>query len=258
MSCSARLPVYILITGAIFPKYAGTVIFGLYLTGIFLAIFISMLFKRTLFKNKAAPFVMELPPYRMPTMKVIVRHMWDKGQHYLSKMGGVILVAVILIWALEYFPRGGAQMTPEEQLSNSYIGKIGRTIEPVIRPLGFEWRMGVSLITGAAAKEVVVSTMGVLFGSGHYHETNVKPNLSAIIQAETYHSGVRSGAKVFTPLAGISYLLFILIYMPCIAVIATVKKESSSWKWTAFLILYTTSLAWLLSFSVFQIGSFFI
>lgn len=257
MSCSARLPVYILITGAIFPKYAGTVIFGLYLTGILLAILISILFKKTLFKNKEAPFVMELPPYRMPTMKVIIRHMWDKGQHYLSKMGGVILIAVILIWALEYFPRGDSNMTPDEQLSNSYIGRIGRTIEPVIRPLGFEWRMGVSLITGAAAKEVVVSTMGVLFGSGHYHDKNVTPNLSAIIQSETYHNGSRSGSKVFTPLAGISYLLFILIYMPCIAVIATVKKESSSWKWTAFLIIYTTSLAWLLSFSVFQIGSLF-
>ncbi len=258
MSCSARLPVYILITGAIFPKYAGTVIFGLYLIGILLAILISILFKRTLFRNKAAPFVMELPPYRMPTMKVIVRHMWDKGQHYLSKMGGVILIAVILIWALEYFPRGGSHITPEQQLSNSYIGKIGRTIEPVIRPLGFEWRMGVSLITGAAAKEVVVSTMGVLFGSGHYHEKNVEPNLSAIIQSETYHDGPRSGTRVFTPLAGISYLLFILIYMPCIAVIATVKKESSSWKWTTFLIIYTTSLAWILSFCVFQIGSLFI
>ncbi len=258
MSCSARLPVYILITGAIFPKYAGTVIFGLYLTGILLAILISIIFKRTLFKNKEAPFVMELPPYRMPTMKVIVRHMWDKGQHYLRKMGGVILIAVILIWALEYFPRGGSHVSPEEQLSNSYIGKIGRTIEPVIRPLGFEWRMGVSLITGAAAKEVVVSTMGVLFVSGHYHEKNVEPNLSAIIQTETYHNGPRSATRVFTPLAGISYLLFILIYMPCIAVIATVKKESSSWKWTAFLIIYTTSLAWLLSFSVFQIGSLFI
>jgi ferrous iron transport protein B len=257
MSCSARLPVYILITGAIFPKYAGTVIFGLYLTGIFLAILVSILFKRTLFKNKAAPFVMELPPYRMPTLKVIVRHMWDKGQHYLRKMGGIILIAVILIWALEYFPRGSSQTTPEEQLSNSYIGRIGRTIEPVIRPLGFEWRMGVSLITGAAAKEVVVSTMGVLFGSGHYHEQNHAPNLSGIIQAETYHSGPREGTKVFTPLAGISFLLFILIYMPCIAVIATVKKESSSWKWTGFLILYTTSLAWVLSFCVFQIGSLF-
>lgn len=257
MSCSARLPVYILITGAIFPKYAGTVIFGLYLTGIFLAILISILFKRTLFRNKAAPFVMELPPYRMPTMKVIVRHMWDKGQHYLRKMGGVILIAVILIWALEYFPRGGDHTTPDEQLSNSFIGRIGRTIEPVIRPLGFEWRMGVSLITGAAAKEVVVSTMGVLFGSGHYHEKNAGTNLSSVIQAETYHSGPRMDSKVFTPLSGISYLLFILIYMPCIAVIATVKKESSSWKWTAFLILYTTSLAWLLSFCVFQIGSLF-
>ncbi|MCX6252621.1 MAG: ferrous iron transport protein B [Bacteroidetes bacterium] len=258
MSCSARLPVYLLITGALFPKYAGTVIFCLYLTGILLAIIISIIFKKILFKSKEAPFVMELPPYRMPTVKVIFRHSWDKGQHYLSKMGGVILIAVILIWALEYFPRGEKSTTPEQQLTNSYIGKIGRTIEPVIRPLGFDWRMGVSLITGAAAKEVAVSTMGVLFSSGEYHETVAKPNLATVLQTETYHTGPKVGQKVFSPIAGISYLLFILIYMPCIAVIATVRKESASWKWTTFLIVYTTSLAWLLSFAIYQVGSLFL
>ena len=173
-------------------------------------------------------------------------------------MGGIILVAVILIWALKYFPRGGSQATPEQRLSDSYIGRIGRTIEPVIRPLGFEWRMGVSLITGAVAKEVVVSTMAALFESGHHVPGKESANLSTTIRSETYHSGSRAGTSVFTPLAGISYLLFILIYMPCIAVIATVRKESSSWKWTAFLIVYTTSLAWILSFCVFQIGSLLI
>jgi ferrous iron transport protein B len=255
MSCSARLPVYILVAGAIFPKYAGTVIFGLYLTGILMAVIVAIIFKKILFKSREAPFVMELPPYRMPTLKVISRHMWDKGQHYLNKMGGVILIAVILIWALEYFPRGNAYQSKEEQLSNSYIGRIGKVVEPVIQPLGFDWRMGVSLITGAAAKEVVVSTMGVLFGSGHYHESGGKQNLSAILQTERYHDGTRAGQKVFTPLVGISYLLFILIYMPCVAVIATVKKESASWKWTAFLVIYTTGLAWLMAFVVFQLGS---
>ncbi len=254
MSCSARLPVYILIAGAIFPTQAGTVIFGLYLTGVILAVLISLVFKNTLFKSKEAPFVMELPPYRMPTNKVILRHMWEKGQQYLQKMGGVILVAVILIWALEYFPVG-SNGTPEERLQNSYIGKIGKTIEPAIAPLGFDWRMGVSLITGAAAKEVVVSTLGVLFGSNHFHEQAKQVSLGTRLQKAEYGEGPKTGQKVFTPLAGISFLLFILIYMPCVAVIATVNRESGSWKWALFLIVYTTALAWILSFTVFQVGS---
>ena len=254
MSCSARLPVYILIAGAIFPDHAVAVIFGLYMTGIILAVLISLVFKRTLFKSKEAPFVMELPPYRMPTLRVIMRHMWEKGQQYLQKMGGVILIAVILIWALEYFP-AGSKASPEERLQSSYIGKIGKTIEPVIAPLGFDWRMGVSLITGAAAKEVVVSTMGVLFGSSHYHEKEAPHTLGERLQKATYQDGPKIGTKLFTPLAGISYLLFILIYMPCVAVVATVNRESGSWKWALFLISYTTVLAWLLSFAVFQLGS---
>ena len=254
MSCSARLPVYLLITGAIFPKHAGTVIFLVYMTGIVLAVLISLVFKKFLFKNKEAPFVMELPPYRMPTFRVIMRHMWEKGQQYLKKMGGVILIAVIIIWALEYFP-GGASVSRAERLQQSYIGKIGKVIEPVIAPLGFDWRMGVSLITGAAAKEVVVSTMGVLFGTPSADEAGPKTDLTTKLQAVTYDSGKLKGKKIFTPLVGFSYILFILIYMPCIAVIATVKRESGQWKWALFLIVYTTVLAWSLSFAVYQLGS---
>ncbi len=250
MSCSARLPVYILITGAIFPKHAGLVIFGIYLSGILLAVIISLIFKKILFRRREAPFVMELPPYRMPTLRAIMRHMWEKGRQYLSKMGGIILIAVILIWALEYFP-AGSKVKPEERLQQSYISKIGKTIEPLIHPLGFDWRMGVSLITGAAAKEVVVSTMGVLYSSHDPQKKDVN-NLSERIQTERYTEGPRQGQKIFTPLSGISYLLFILIYMPCVAVIATVKKESGHWKWALFLIVYTTALAWLVSFTVYQ------
>ena len=255
MSCSARLPVYLLIAGTVFPKHAGSVIFGLYITGIVLAIIVAIIFKSTLFRKKAAPFVMELPPYRIPTAIVIFRHMWDKGQQYLRKMGGVILIAVILIWTLEYFPKGGSTSTREERLQNSYIGRFGQSIEPIMRPLGFDWRMSVSLLTGAAAKEVVVSTMGVLYESGHYHENSVKPDLKQILGNDIVKSGARKGKKTFSPLVGVSFLLFILIYMPCIAVVATVKKESGSWKWTLFLITYTTFLAWLLSFTVYQVGS---
>jgi ferrous iron transport protein B len=170
-------------------------------------------------------------------------------------MGGVILIAVILIWALEYFPSGLNSKKQEGQLQNSYIAQIGKIIEPVIRPLGFDWKMGVSLITGAAAKEVVVSTMGVLYDTGHYHEKETRKNLQVVLSNEKHHDGPKKEEKVFTPLVGISFLLFILIYMPCVAVVATVRKESGSWKWALFLITYTTALAWLLSFSVYQIGS---
>ncbi len=254
MSCSARLPVYLLITGAIFPKHAGTVIFLVYMTGIILAVLISVIFKKFLFSSREAPFVMELPPYRMPTLRVIISHMWEKAQQYLKKMGGIILIAVIIIWALEYFP-GGAGVSKADRLRQSYIGKIGKVIEPVIEPLGFDWRMGVSLITGAAAKEVVVSTMGVLFGSVTADEATPKPDLTARLQTATWESGHHAGQKIFTPLAGFSYILFILIYLPCIAVIATVKRESGHWKWAAFLMVYTTVLAWTLSFILYQLGS---
>jgi ferrous iron transport protein B len=251
MSCSARLPVYILVAGAVFPKHSGTAIFLLYLTGIFLAVVVSLIFKKTLFKSNEAPFVLELPPYRIPTMKVSVRHMWEKGRQYLSKMGGVILIAVIIIWALEYFP-AGMDASPQERLEQSYVAKIGHFVEPVIEPLGFDWRMGVSLMTGAAAKEVVVSTMGVLFES---EKDRPSRTLKEAVQMATYNTGPKSGQRVFTPLAGASYLLFILIYMPCVAVIAAVSKESGSWKWALFLMAYTTVLAWMLSFAVFRIGT---
>jgi len=254
MSCSARLPVYILITGAIFPNHAGNVIFLIYITGIILAVLVSLIFKKTIFKSKEAPFVMELPPYRIPTLRVSLQHMWDKGQQYLRKMGGVILVAVIIIWALEYFP-AGSQATPKERLEKSYIASVGKFIEPVIEPLGFDWRMGISLITGAAAKEVVVSTMGVLYGAKDELPVKAESSLPQILQKAKYTDGPKIGQRIFTPLVGISYLLFILVYMPCVAVIITVSRESGSWKWALFLILYTTALAWLLSFSVYQIGS---
>jgi ferrous iron transport protein B len=253
MSCSARLPVYILITGAVFPDHAGNVIFGLYITGIILAILISIIFKKLLFKSNEAPFVMELPPYRLPTIRVISMHIWEKGKQYLNKMGGIILLAVILIWALEYYP-GGSGAPPEKRLEQSYIAQFGKAIEPILTPLGFDWRMGISLITGAAAKEVVVSTMGVLFGTGDdplMHDND----LTSRLQSATHQHGAREGEKLFTPLVGISYLLFILIYMPCVAVMATVGRESGHWKWALFLVTYTTILAWVLSFIVYQTGS---
>ncbi len=291
MSCSARLPVYVLIAGAIFPDRAGHVIFMLYMVGVVFSLLMSILFKNILFRNREAPFVMELPVYRNPGIRVILRHMWRKGAHYLKKMGGVILLASVVIWVLSYFPRkvefsenypkliqqeevrmdrmlarGQMEEAAEsqqkiirlqgemeaEQQASSLIGRLGKTVEPVIRPLGFDWKMGISLLTGFAAKEIVVSTMAVLYQANDADPTT---SLQTRISEEVYISGPKKGEPVFTPLAGISFLLFVLLYLPCIAVIAAVGRESGSWKWAAFVLFYTTSLAWLVSFVVYQAGS---
>jgi len=275
MSCSARLPIYVLIAGAIFPNNAGNVIFGLYMVGIVFSLLMAIIFKNTLFRHKEAPFVMELPLYRRPGIVLILRHMWFKGAQYLKKMGGVILIASIIIWALGYFPRkvefsrdfdaliAGSQSTEEmvqlqsereaERQYHSYIGKIGQAIEPAIRPLGFDWKMGISLISGFAAKEVVVSTMGVLYQTGEGEEANV--SLQEKIKQQVYTSGPRTGEKVYTALSGLSFMLFVLFYLPCVAVITAVGREAGSWKWPLFVLFYTTALAWLVSFIVYQSGS---
>ncbi|RLD72478.1 MAG: ferrous iron transport protein B [Bacteroidetes bacterium] len=282
MSCSARLPVYVLVAGAIFPTKAGNVIFMLYLIGIVFSMLMSILFKKTLFKNSEAPFVMELPIYRNPGIRVILRHMWTKGAHYLKKMGGVILVASLVIWALGYFPRNveytrdyqelitleqekgteqaetqvallSLQMESERQ-QHSYIGRLGMAIEPVIRPLGFDWKMGISLVTGFVAKEIVVSTMGVLY-QGDPDGVEGSASLQERIREEVYTEGPKAGASVFTPLTGISFLLFVLFYLPCVAVIAAVGREAGNWKWAAFVLFYTTVIAWTASFVVNQLGT---
>jgi ferrous iron transport protein B len=285
MSCSARLPVYVLVAGAIFPEQAGNVIFLLYMIGVVFSFLISILFKNILFKNKEAPFVMELPVYRNPGVKLIVRHMWFKGAHYLKKMGGVILLASLVIWALGYFPRDveysknyeqlialefekgsdpseeavaelQRQRESEKQL-HSFIGRIGIAIEPVIRPLGFDWKMGISLVTGFAAKEIVVSTMGVLYQADTGEGTYGSVSLQQRISEQKYTTGPKAGTSVYTPLTGISFLLFVLFYLPCVAVIAAVGRESGSWKWAAFVLFYTTAIAWTVSFVVYQVGSLF-
>ncbi len=292
MSCSARLPVYILLIGAFFPTSPGTILFLLYATGIGLAIMVARLFKRILFKKSDVPFVMELPPYRVPTLKSTSRHMWHKGRQYLKKMGGVIMIASIIIWFLGYYPRENEQTRAIEQQKKeimaqlplpivqqqmesvahpttntretlrelnelqehvrhegSYIGALGKAIEPALSPLGFDWKMGVSLLSGIAAKEIVVSTMSVLYQA---EGTDKKGNSNLIekIRSDTH----TDGTMTFTPLVAFSFLLFTLIYFPCIAVVAAIKKESGSWKWAAFTIFYTTGLAWLISFLFYQIG----
>ena len=251
MSCSARLPIYLLLAGAFFPNHAGLVLFGLYFTGIVLAVVMARVFKRFLFPKDETPFVMELPPYRVPTARSIFIHTWEKGKQYLKKMGTVILLASIVIWFLGYYPRPEAEgeLTAQEQMeqqANSYIGRIGRAIEPVMAPCGFDWKMSVALLSGVAAKEIVVSTLGVLY-TGNADEDNAA--LSERIQADTYPDG----SPVFTPVVALAFLLFVLIYLPCIATIVAIKNEAGGWKWALFSAGYSLVLAWLVAFAVFQV-----
>jgi ferrous iron transport protein B len=284
MSCSARLPVYVLLISAFFPAKQGLVLLSIYLIGVVLAIVMALLFKKVFFQKAEVPFVMELPPYRMPTLRNTSIHMWNKSVQYLTKMGTVILFASILIWALGYFPRNTKNSIrydtailkiqnnlsiPEnsketqinkllieresERMEKSYIGQIGHLITPVIAPLGFDWKIGVSIITGLAAKEILIGSMGVLYQSDlEADETSV--GLQNKLQQQVFTSGPKVGEKVFSPLVAFTLMLFVLIYFPCIAVIAAVKREAN-WGWAAFTMVYTTVLAWLVAFGTYQIGS---
>ena len=238
MSCSARLPIYLVMIGAFFPNCASFMLLCIYTAGILLAVIMARIFSKFLVKGEDSPFVMELPPYRMPTSKSIMRHTWEKGAQYLKKMGGIIMIASIIIWFLGYYPQHDAYESVAEQQKNSYIGQIGKAIEPVIKPLGFDWKLGIGLISGVGAKELVVSTLGVLYtNEGDVENVNLSNRIP------------------ITPLVALAYMLFVLIYFPCIATFAAIKQESGSWKWAIFAAGYTTGLAWLIAFTVFQIGS---
>jgi ferrous iron transport protein B len=294
MSCSARLTVYVLLISAFFVEYRSLILFSLYLFGVLLAIITAFLLRKTFFKTKDIPFVMELPPYRIPTLKTILRHMWFRAQIYLKKVGGIILVASVIIWFLGYFPRNNdimadynqridsvkthytnipinerandweARMSAEVKHLNSHknnelqekslIGYIGRFIHPVMEPLGFDWKMSISLLTGVTAKEVVVGTLGVLYEAEGEEDDEINTSLISRIQEQTYLKGPKQGEKVFTPVVAISFMLFILIYFPCIGVIAAIKKESGGWKWPIFEAVYSTVLAWLMAFLAYNIG----
>ncbi len=241
MSCSARLPIYLVMIGAFFPNYASFMLFCIYTAGILLAVVMARIFSKFLVKGEDSPFVMELPPYRMPTSKSIMRHTWEKGAQYLKKMGGIIMIASIIIWFLGYYPQHDAYESAAEQQENSYIGQIGKAIEPVIKPLGFDWKLGIGLISGVGAKELVVSTLGVLYtNEGDMENVNLSDRIP------------------ITPLVALAYMLFVLIYFPCIATFAAIKQESGSWKWAIFTAGYTTGVAWLVAFAVFQIGNFIV
>jgi len=249
MSCSARLPIYIMITGTFFAaKYRTWIIMLLYVTGIALAVVMSRLFSRFLVKGDDTPFVMELPPYRFPTTKAIARHTWEKGKHYLKKMGGIILVASIIVWALGYFPHND-NLSPQQQQEQSYIGMIGKAIEPAFRLQGFDWKLDVGLISGVGAKEIVASTMGVLYaGNGSAaDEGDESPDKYTDLYNKMTANGI-------TPLIAFCYMVFVLIYFPCIATIAAIKNESGSWGWAIFVAVYTTALAWVVSGLIYQVG----
>ena len=241
MSCSAKISIYAFFTAAFFPRYRALVMLGLYVLGILIGIIAALIMNKTAFRGKPVPFVMELPPYRMPTSKAIFRHTWEKGAQYLRKMGGIIMVASIVIWALGYYPNHDEYESVTEQQENSYIGRIGKAMEPVIEPLGFDWKLGIGILSGVGAKELVVSTLGVLYAD----------------DAEA--DAVSLGERIpITPLVAFGYMVFVLIYFPCIATLAAIKGESGSWKWAVFAGLYTTALAWLMSFAIYQIGGLFL
>lgn len=302
MSCSARLPVFVLLIYSVFPKQPGLILFGIYLLGIAVAMLMAWVFRKTLFRGSDTPFVMEMPPYRIPTLRATLLHMWRKAVQYLRKMGTVILLASIIIWFFGYFPSStprdkefAAQIeqiegqlaacesagktssellhNPAErqdslqreltrianertalQQRNSLLGQLGRAIEPAIRPLGFDWRIGVGLLSGFAAKEVVVSTLGALLQTGgDVDEESVL--LRERVRTVTVESGPRAGELLFTPLVALSLLIFVLLYMPCVATIAAVRKESGGWKWALFTAFYTTAIAYLMAMLVYQVGS---
>lgn len=270
MSCSARLPIYVMITGSFFAlKYRSLAMLSLYVIGVLMAIVMSRLFSAFVVKGEDTPFVMELPPYRFPTWKAIGRHTWEKGKQYLKKMGGIILVASIIVWALGYFPHtDDPSVSNQQQQEQSYIGRVGRAVEPVFRPMGFNWKLDVGLLAGVGAKEIVASTMGVLYSnddsfkddSNFSSESGKYVKLHELITQDVaqLHGISYEKAQPIATLTAFCFLLFVLLYFPCIATIAAIKGETGSWGWALFAAGYTTVLAWVVSAVVFQIGCLFI
>lgn len=254
MSCSARLPIYIMIIGTFFAaQYRSWVMIMLYVIGVIVAIIVSKVFSSFVVKGEDTPFVMELPPYRWPTPKAIGRHTWEKGKEYLKKMGGIILVASIVVWALGYFPHDES-LSPVQQKEQSYIGSIGKAVEPVFELQGFNWKLDVSLIAGVGAKEIVASTIGVIYsGDDSFGDDDSFSDDTA----KYSRLRIQMLADGITPLAAFSYLLFVLLYFPCIATVIAIRNETGSWSWAAFSAFYTTAIAWIVSAVVYQIGSLF-
>ena len=247
MSCAGRMPVYILIAGAFFPRHAGLVLLGLYGLGIGLAIVAAKIMS-FFFKEDDLPFVMELPPYRVPTAKSIFRHTWEKGKQYLQKMSGIILICSLAIWFLGYFPNHDVYDSVQEQQEHSFIGYVGKAMEPVLRPLGFDWRMGVGIVAGVGAKELVVSTLGVMYAD------DVPSGPDSVGDTKLQKALVKS----VTPAGALAYMVFILLYFPCIATFIAIRNESGGWKWAILTAVYTIVLAWVAAFITFNVAGLFL
>jgi ferrous iron transport protein B len=244
MSCSARLPIYLVLAGALFPHHAGLVLFSLYVLGIVVAILSAKLLNAFLPNKDNRPFMMELPNYRLPLLKSVLRHTWERGRQYLHKMSHIILLASIVIWVLSYFPNHDAYESPQQQQEASYLGQLGHLVEPVFAPMGCNWRMNVGLISGVGAKEIVVSTLGVLY-SGQ--------EVDADDDAQASQLASQLAADI-SPLAALSFMIFVLLYFPCIATIAAIRRESGHWAWALFAVVYTTGVAWCVATLVYQLG----
>ncbi|MCM1333169.1 MAG: ferrous iron transport protein B [Bacteroides sp.] len=260
MSCSARLPIYVLLVGTFFSKHASLVFLGIYLLGIFVAVITARMLRRFWFKADETPFVMELPPYRLPTFKASLRHMWGKGEQYLKKMGGIILFASVIVWALNYFPLHNEQAsTPEFEAAmiaddstidtsrDSYLEMIGKAVNPVMEPLGFHWRSTVAALAGAPAKEIVVSTLGVLYSGNEEID-------DASLSVRLTKPNPVTGHPDFTPASALSLMVFVLLYFPCMATVVAIVKETGSWKYGAFSIIYNTLVAWGVAYIVYNIA----
>lgn len=249
MSCSARLPIYVLLVGTFFEAHAALVFTAIYLLGIFVAMLTAIMLRKFWFKADETPFVMELPPYRIPTLRSSIRHTWSKGEQYLKKMGGIILVASIIVWALNYFPLSSHDKDPQTR-TDSYLEMTGKAVSPVMEPIGFHWRATVAAIAGVPAKEIVVSTIGVLYtGEEEVDDTTLSKRITAI--------NPQTGEPDFTPASALAFIVFILLYCPCIATITAIVKETGDWRYGAFSILYNTAVAWGFAFIIYRIALLF-
>lgn len=250
MSCSARLPVYILLAGTFFPNHSGLILFGLYLLGIVLAVTTAIIMRKILFRGERRTFQVELSRYALPSIVSALTLMWDKSWQYLRKMGGLILIASVAVWFLSYYPRNESVSLAQQQ-QNSYMGRVGIFCEPVMKPLGLEWKANVALISGVAAKELIVSTLGVLYAENNIDESASSARLSAKITSIDPHTGKSD----FTPISALAFMVFVLIYFPCVASLSAISFQSGSWKWAVVSMAYCTILAWVCAFVTYQIGS---
>ena len=251
MSCGSRFTVYVLLISAFFPDHPGTVLFILYLTSVIFAISISLLLKKFAFKTAGEFHQTYLPKYKMPTFKKIVKNIWQNTKMFLKKISGAILIASVIIWVLSYFP-----VNPDKsrQVEYSFIGRIGKFIEPALEPLGFDWRMGISLISGIAAKETITGTLSELYQADN-HKDNSKARLVQNLKSQVYTTGPRAGRHIFDPVVALSFMFFVSIYTPCVATCAVIGKTTKSRKMTVFVLAYTSILAWIVAFGIYQFGN---